>query len=345
MHGKVCLEFNAGETPLANHPTAITVARHSESGTACKQFFFMELSSYLRVNDPSKEWVAGRLNDLLAEDSIVPAFPEVAGRLCIMAQNEDTTMDDFAAVISLDPGLATRCVQIASSVAFGARTIDNIGQAMMLIGVQQARRIALAVAAIGCFAGFKGAVDWRRFWFHNVLVARLTDKISGIFRPATGMEYLAGLLHDVGKLMVEHYFRREFERVVTLAAERNCNHADVEREVLGLDHTQIGAAMCDCMNIHPHVLRAVRFHHDSLNLEHTSDSHGDGGFLATCISIADKLANNRVSYIEQKDRVAQEIERSQEWKFLQRLFLPQKIVLNLEDDVKKAQEDLTAFLS
>ena len=131
-----------------------------------------------------------------------------------MVQNEAATMEDFAKVISLDTGLAARCLQVASSTGFAARPIDNIQQALMLIGIQQIRRIALAVATIGALSEFKANVDWRRFWLHNVLVARLTDKVASTFRRTNGLEYLAGLLHDVGKLFIENYFPKEFEQVI-----------------------------------------------------------------------------------------------------------------------------------
>ena len=303
------------------------------------------VTKYLSVTDPDKQWVVDELNRLLLQESILPAFPEVASKLIAVSQREDSRLEEFCEIISLDPGLTTRCIQVASSVAFAARPIDNINQALMLLGAKQTRRIALAVAAIGCFAGFKGSVDWRKFWFHNVLVGRLTEKVAGTFRRVTGLEYLAGLLHDMGKLILEHYFRGEFERVVTLASERDCSHATVEREILGLDHTQIGAAMCDFMNIHPHIQRAVLYHHDPLNVQHTADAKGDGGFLATCIQIADRLTNNRANYVKNVKQAAEEIEASPEWRFLQHLFLPQRIVLSLEEDVKQAHEDLTAFLS
>jgi HD-like signal output (HDOD) protein len=82
------------------------------------------LEKYLLVNDPSKKWVTERLIKALTQDSLVPSFSEAALKLCALAQNEKTTMDDFASVISLDPGLATRCIRVASSIGF-AGTADR----------------------------------------------------------------------------------------------------------------------------------------------------------------------------------------------------------------------------
>lgn len=254
-------------------------------------------------------------------------------------------MEDFAKVIALDAGLAARCLQVASSIGFAARHIDTIDQALMLIGIQQIRRIALAVATIGALSEFKAQVDWRRFWLHNVLVARLTDKVASTFRQTTGMEYLAGLMHDVGKLFIEHYFPAEFEQIVAGSIRNRCNHATMEREILGLDHTQIGAALCERMQVHNHILRAIWYHHDPLNASHTADALGDGGFLAICVGIGDRLANSNPESREDFVHTSDAIERSPEWVFLQQIFLPHKLELDLPGEVKKAQDDMKMFLT
>lgn len=304
----------------------------------------VEPANFLQVNDPSKQWVADRLAALLSDDSIVPSFPDVAIRLCSLVQNEGATMDDFAKIISLDTGLAARCLQVASSIGFAARQIDSIDQALMLIGVQQIRRIALAVATIGALSEFKAKVDWTRFWLHNVLVGRLTDRVACVFRQTNGMEYLAGLMHDVGKLFVENYFPKEFEQVLAGSIAKQCNHATMEREILGLDHTQIGAALCERMQVHNHILRSVWFHHDPLNVSHTSDPLGDGGFLAVCVGIGDRLANSNPASREDFVHASEIIERSPEWMFLQNVYLPHQLELDLASEIKKAEEDLKMFL-
>ncbi len=303
------------------------------------------VTNYLQVDDPSKQWVADRVTKLLVGDSVVPSFPDVAIKLCAMVQNESTPIEKFSELISLDTGMASRCLAIASSIGYAARPIDSIQQAVMLMGVQQIRRVALAVATIGVFSEFKTKMDWRRFWLHNVLVARLTDRVAATFRQTNGMEYLAGLLHDVGKLLIERYFAQEFEQIITGSVERQCSHAIMEKTLLGLDHTQIGAAMCDCMRAHNHILRAVRFHHDPLNLQHTSDPLGDGGFLAVCVAIADRLANRDAAYVKQSSSVNIPVEESQEWIFLQRLYLPHQLDLDINAEIKSTEADLAAFFT
>jgi len=249
------------------------------------------LGHYVETSNPAHRVTLDRLNALMQNKSAVPAFSEAAVKLCTLAQNEDASMDDFAEVVALDPGLAARCLYVASSIGFAGHSIESIQQALMIIGLRELRRIAFTVAMVGAFAGFSARINWKKFWFHNVLVARLTEEIAKLYRDINGMEYLAGLLHDIGKVIIEHYFPKEFEQIIVGAIEQQCGHAQIEKTVLGVDHTQIGAAMCQCMQIHPHFLRAIRFHHEPTDAWHAADPSGDGGFLATCIATADHVAN------------------------------------------------------
>ncbi len=305
----------------------------------------IKTQKYLEVSDPTKSWVRERVDELLTSDLVELSFSEAAAELLILAQKENATMEDFGRVISLDPSLTARSIQVAGSIAFAARTIDSINQALMLIGVQQIRLIAFAVGTIDTFKQYKEKMDWRRFWFHNVLVARLTDRVASCFRPPSGMEYLAGLLHDVGKLMMEHYFSKEFEIVRAESVRRCCSHATVEKELLGMDHTQMGAALCDRLEIHPHILRAVLYHHDPLNFAHTEDPASDGGFLAACIAVADRLANFATSHAATTRWLSPPVEHSAEWVFLNQLATVDRFQVNLPVEIQRTQEDLSAFLA
>lgn len=301
------------------------------------------MDEYLQVLDPSKQWVRDRLVNVLNEEGVVPSFSEAAVRLLALTQNPNTSVEELSGVIALDPGLATRCLQVASSVAFAARPIDSVEQAIMMIGVRQIRRIALSVGTIDTFAHFKLKIDWKRFWLHNILVARLSDKLASTFRECSGLEYLAGLLHDIGKLIIERFFPREFEQIVLGAYAKECSHAAMERELLGIDHTQIGAAMCELLEVHNHLRNAIRFHHDPLNRRHRADAAGDGGFLAACVSVADQLANSGSPYFADAAGIAGPVEKKPEWLFLCTLAHPGRFDLNLPSEIEQAQSDLQAF--
>ncbi len=299
---------------------------------------------YLICSHPAKKWVRDRIVELLNSEAVVPSFSNVATKLTTMVQDEELTLDDLGQVISLDPGLASRCVRVAGSMAYRGRNISTINEALLMIGMGEVRRIALTVGVMDTLSHLRVKIDWNRFWLHSVLVARLTEKIAGAFRDVTGMEYLAGLLHDIGKLILEHYFPREFETIVLRSMERQSGHAKVEMDLLGLDHAQIGAAMCDCLKTHPHILQAVRFHHDALHPAHTGNPDGDGGFLAACINVADVLANLGDINIGGEKPLLHPFEELPEWKYLNQWFNCRGLDLDLRSEIEAAEAEIKSLV-
>ncbi|MFO1488923.1 MAG: sugar nucleotide-binding protein [Verrucomicrobiota bacterium] len=295
---------------------------------------------YLICSHPAKKWVRDRIVELLNSESVVPSFSNVAIKLNTMVRDEHLTIEELGQVIALDPGLASRCVRVAGSVAYRGRNISTINEALLLIGMTEVRRIAMTVGVMDTLSHLCIKIDWKRFWLHSVMVARLTEKIAGAFRDVTGMEYLAGLLHDVGKLILEHYFPREFETVLLRSMERKCGHAEAEMDLLGLDHTQIGAAMCECLKTHPHILQAVRFHHDALHPAHTGNPDGDGGFLAACISVADVLTNLGDINIGGEKLLLHPFAELPEWKYLNQWFNCRGLELDLRKEIEAAEAEV-----
>jgi putative nucleotidyltransferase with HDIG domain len=301
------------------------------------------IESFLLCAHPGKRWVRDQLVHLLASENVVPSFSDVAARLTTMIRDDKITLDDLGHVISLDPGLASRCLKVAGTVAYRGRAISTIHEALLMIGMSEIRRIALTVGVMDTFSHLRIKIDWHRFWLHSVLVARLTEKIAGAFRDVTGMEYLAGLLHDIGKLIVEHYFPREFETIVMRSMERRCGHVAVELELLGLDHTQIGAAMCASLRVHRRVLQAVCYHHNALHPAHTGNPDGDGGFLSACISVADTLANLGDVNIGGEKPLTIPFEELPEWTYLNQWFDCRGLELSLTDEIKNAELEIQAL--
>ncbi len=290
---------------------------------------------------PTKRWVHDRIVELLDSDTAAPAFSPVVTQLIRMMGDDTVGLDEISDVVSLDPGLSARCLRSANSAANGAQHITTISQALLLIGVREMRCIALTVGVVDNFNHLRISINWRKFWLHSVLVARLTDKIAGAFRDVTGMEYLAALLHDIGKLVLEHFFPREFESVVMRAMERRSGHSAAEIDLLGFDHCAIGAALCQRLNLHPHIIHAIRFHHQPIHPAHIDNPEGDGGFLSACISVADYLANLREINIGGQSELASTLDELPEWKFLTNFFACRGLDLDLDEEIDLAEKELS----
>ncbi len=280
---------------------------------------------------------------LLASDGVIPAFSSAAIKLGQLTRNPDVSMEEIREVIEMDPGLAADCTKVASSAGFAARRISSIEQALMLIGMKQISRIAFAMGVMKKFDDFKGDVDWDKFWLHSVLVGRLTEKVAEAYRPSTGAEYLAGLLHDCGKIFMERYFADEFDGILLAAERRSCSHVEVEPEFIGVTHAQVGAAICSSLQAHIEVIRAVWHHHGPFtNPEGQPDN---SKFLAACVSVGDALANYSQVNISGARVMDESVPFDQlpEWRFLGQYQMACGLELDLDAEVAAAQEDLKAF--
>lgn len=293
---------------------------------------------------PAKRWVHDRVVELLSSETTVPSFSAAALKLLAIAKSETFGLDEMAAVVELDPGISARCLRVAATAAHGGRNLSNIQEALFIIGVEDMRRIAFTVGVMDNFNHLRIKVNWQQFWLHSVLVGRLTERLAGAFGDVTGVEYLTGLLHDIGKLILQHYFPREFESILMRAMERNCGHAQAEFDLLGLDHTCIGAALCQCLKLNQQIIHAVRFHHHATHPAHTCDPTGDSGFLACCVSVADTLANLGDVNIGGHIKIAKTLDEQPEWQYLTRFFDCRGLDLELNDEIEKAAAEITALV-
>jgi len=304
-----------------------------------------DLKKYLVCNDHEKKWVSKKIIRLLDQDGVIPAFSGSAVKLVDLTINPNVSMEDIEEVIELDPGLTADCIKVASSVRFAARRITSIKQGLMLIGTKEIRRIAFTMGVMKKFEQFKTQIDWDKFWLHNVLVARLTEKVAGAYRPNTGAEYLSGLLHDCGKLFLARFFPDEFDQITSTAAQRMCGHVLVEKELIGVTHAQIGGAVCESLQTHEDVIRAVWHHHGPFDVQESRIDNSK--FLAACVSVGDALANYTQASIAGARIMDENIPYDQlpEWKFLNQYDLIYGLELDLEAELAAAEEAIESFIS
>ena len=301
------------------------------------------LDRYLEVARPAQRWARDRLLEVFSTGSSFPAFSAAVLKLARLAQDDDAGMDELTALISKEAGLATNCLRAASTSRYGRGVVRNIQDAGLRLGTQEIRRLATSLGVMERFNHLRVKVDWERFWLHSLLVARLSDQIARAFRQSSGMEYLAGLLHDSGKLLIEHHFPHDFECILQRAWMAKRGHFIAEREILGLDHAQIGAALCHCLHVHPHVRAAVWFHHDPTDQRLLSMAGGDRGFLAAVVGFADVLAHMASDGIGGERVITTPYDELPEWALLLQFDPVHGLELDTERELAAAEADLKAF--
>ena len=209
--------------------------------------------------------VADAARALVSETPQLGALPQAYHQLTRVLQDKSGNAQRIANAVQIDPALTARLLGVVNSAALaGGRSVDTVSHAAMLVGSAQLQQLALATAVVQMFQRMpEHLLDMRSFWKHSVAVAlgtHLLARATGARR--TEAAFVAGLLHDVGGLLV-CLARPTAARDVLLATE-GCGrpHHEVERERLGCDHAEIGAVLLEVWELPPATIDVVRWHHD-----------------------------------------------------------------------------------
>jgi putative nucleotidyltransferase with HDIG domain len=195
----------------------------------------------------------------------VPAIPATASQVLQLIHNPDFVIEELIHLIEHDQVATANILRLANSAYFGRGTaIDSIREAIVRMGAQRIGQL-LTVASVGPFAirPLKGYdLPPGELWRHSVAVAITTDLLAKHLKlRMTGSAFTAGLLHDLGKVVLDVFIEADATTVKGLVYQENVSFVMAERQVLGIDHTEVGAELLQVWNIPRHLIDAVRWHH------------------------------------------------------------------------------------
>lgn len=204
-----------------------------------------------------KQEVLGAAKDL-------PPMPQVAEKARKLTADPDTSFSDLAKLIETDPAIVTRVLKMANSAFYGAvGKIASVRQASVVLGIKTLNELlTLACASEVLNKNLKGyCLKPEQMWMHSLSVAALSKYIAQQVCPAKSDDvFAAGLIHDVGKLILDPYVFERKKLFATVIEKDNTWFA-AEREVLGFDHAEIGSAICQLWRIPREITTAIRYHH------------------------------------------------------------------------------------
>jgi putative nucleotidyltransferase with HDIG domain len=171
----------------------------------------------------------------------------------------------IAEVIRRDPSLTARLLHLVNSVYYGlANPIKNIEEAVFFLGVRQIRQLAMVTPIIEDFQKLTHdrRFPWRQFWRHCIGTALLTRELVDLVESPEGeSDYVSGLIHDVGKIVMSSVFPDHFHQVYYAQADPGAELTDIEREVLGMDHAELGALYLQKQRLPDIFVQVAQFHH------------------------------------------------------------------------------------
>lgn len=220
----------------------------------------------------------------------LPAMPDVAQSLLRLNTNPNSSINDLIEIIEQDPSIAAQIIRYARSAFYGYRgEIPSLSYAIkVVLGYNSTIDIALGLSLGKTFnIPDSGPMGLYPFWQHSIYSAALVQRLIEIMpkqhQPLEGIGFLCGLLHNFGVLLVAHLFKKESKQLQQ-AIENNIDtqRIDLERQVLGTDHMEIGAWLMHNWNLQTEIQVAVAEHHN----EHYKGVHAA---YAKLTLIADRL--------------------------------------------------------
>ncbi|HED00754.1 MAG TPA: HDOD domain-containing protein [Proteobacteria bacterium] len=194
----------------------------------------------------------------------LPTLPVVANNIIQITQNPKSSALEVGKAISQDQALTSKVLRMANSAYYGfPQKITTINHAIVILGFASIRNLVLAVSVFDMFSKRSGNFDRGGFWKHSLacgVTAKLIAKRLGInnFEEI----FISGLIHDLGKLVLDAYFGEEFTRVIDLVKVKGIPIREAEQELLGLDHAAVGGILANKWNLPPQLLKVIRFHHN-----------------------------------------------------------------------------------
>ncbi len=207
---------------------------------------------------------------MLERSSDLPTLPAVMNRLISAVNAANTNAEQVAKIIHDDPAMMARLLKLVNSAAYstGTEKIISVQQAVTRLGFATVKNLAMTTSVFGAYTSDEEA-DFSRqeFWRHSICVGIATyvvfQKTKNGDTPLFQKDqlHLCGLLHDIGKILLEKYFHKEFMEAVRCAREENIPLIVAEQRIYETDHTEIGAWLAKKWNMSEEIVETIRKHH------------------------------------------------------------------------------------
>ncbi|MBN1766116.1 MAG: HDOD domain-containing protein [Sedimentisphaerales bacterium] len=206
------------------------------------------------------------LQGVITQLGSLPCVPQIYHELMTELNSGNTSIDKVAQIISRDVGMSVKIMQLVNSAFFGVpRHVSRISQAVSLLGLET---ISALVLSIKVFEAFQPA-DLKLFsikalWDHSMTVsewARQIARCEEVGQEVVDNAMIAGMLHDVGKLVIAVKLPDDYQKAIQLAARENSPVYAAEKQIIGATHAEAGAYLLGIWGFPHSIIEALTFHH------------------------------------------------------------------------------------
>jgi putative nucleotidyltransferase with HDIG domain len=203
------------------------------------------------------------LDDVAAGIRELPSLPVVVMQLLDSMENEQADTAQIAKKIAQDQALVAKVLRVANSSFYGMQgRVASMQDAMVVLGFRSVRTLVVAAAVTGAFPSAQRSwFDQQAFWKHSLAVGLAARAFALAMGQNADQAFTAGLLHDIGRLVLVSCFPEQYKAVVEKQRGQDEFSIDAERAVLGFDHMQVGEVLAKRWKFAPAIGNAVRHHH------------------------------------------------------------------------------------
>ena len=274
----------------------------------------------------------------------IPTFQESVHRILSLTTTADCSPKDLVQVIEYDPILTMKVLKLVNSAYFGlSQEVTSVNHAVVYVGINTIKNVAISVATTGALPKTnKAGLNMNQFWSHSLavgVIAKLLAENKGVGKNEQANYFVAGLLHDIGKVLFAHFLPNDYHQVLQKAESENLPIHQVEKSILGFDHSEIGAMVAEKWQLPAELVDSIKSHHATTNEDQSS------------LSLAIYAANQMAHYLElQKQADSENSSHLQEKAASIDENLPEKVkawlawplsdvntwLVNLDDEIDKA---------
>jgi HD-like signal output (HDOD) protein len=202
----------------------------------------------------------------------LPSLSSINSALRELLNADQRYTYQISEIIRRDPSLTARLLRLVNSVYYGLTTpVNSIEEAVFYLGIRQIRQLAMVTPVIEDFQKLTHKIPfpWRDFWQHCIGTAILTREVIGsILVPTDESDYVAGLVHDVGKIVMASVFPLHFSEIYKDKNVKEYDLLELEKSILGINHSELGAMYLRLHNLPDIMIEAVEYHHQPERANH-----------------------------------------------------------------------------